>query len=463
MSTLLPWDNRKIDGEEAHKLLKEKILELTLPPNRKTKKEIADLTNRSISKVYNIQKELVIDGKLEKSDTGHIVKSQNERMVKTYEDISKTEFAQIPSVKRWVESMKRSKIQYLSFYVVNFWKICKTLDVNPNAFLQDIYEVEPLVDEFVKLFREGKTFYIKDVKKARDPAKLSQSNPAHYIEAIRSFIKRNGKQIPDGSLLVESNKSNVYANIRLSDRERIIGIKFFERISQSLLNLFVIQHELGLRMDTLFKFKPMFERKITKIEGRTCEYYKAYVMEKKQNMQYEKLIISPQAKEIVKNLKSGQKIHSYTNIRKGKEEYNQKLRELFAYIGRISANPIQQEQYEQNSEEYYLVTNPSHSIRHSCVHWLMRITGERAETVSNLFWEKPDTLKVYAKQSLDSILMQGICDLCNPPDEKDPNYRRFCTIRHAVLYYNLSKDDREKLQDERFKVNTNKQEQIEII
>ncbi len=459
-STLLPWDNRKIDGKEAHRLLKAKVLELTLPPNRKTKKEISELINRSISKVYSIQKELVLDGSLEKSDTGHIVKSQNERMVKTYDDISKTEFAQIPSVKRWIESMKRSNVHYLSFYVVNFWKVCKTLDVNPNAFLQDIYEVEPLVDQFVKLFREGKTFYIKDVKKSRDPLKLSQSNPAHYIEAIRSFVKRNGKQIPDGSLVVESNKSNVYANIRLSDREKIIGIKFFKRISQSLLNLFVFQHELGLRMDTLLKFKPKFERKTTKIEGVQCEYYKAYVLEKKQNRQYEKLIISPHARELVKTLKSGERIHGYTNIRKGKEEYNQKLREFFAYIGRISPDPIIQNEYEQNSEEYYLVTNPSHSMRHSCVHWLMRITGERSETVANLFWEKPDTLKVYAQQSLDSILMQGMCDLCNPADEKDPNYRRFCTIRHAVLYYNMSKEDREKLQNEKFKVNTNKQETI---
>src|SRR4030067_92271 len=115
-STLLPWDNRKIDGKEAHKLLKAKVLELTLPPNRKTKREISELINRSISKVYSIQKELVLDGSLEKSDTGHIVKSQNERMVKTYDDISKTEFAQIPSVKRWIESMKRSNVQYLSFY-----------------------------------------------------------------------------------------------------------------------------------------------------------------------------------------------------------------------------------------------------------------------------------------------------------------------------------------------------------
>lgn len=458
MSTILPWDNRKIDGKEAHRLLKERVLELTLPPNRKTKKEIGDMINRSVSKVYSLQKELVTEGKLEKSETGHIVKSQNERMVKTYEDISKTEFAQIPSVKRWVDSMKRSKIKYLSFYVVNFWKICKTIDAHPNAFLQDIYEVEPLVDRFVKLFREGKTFYIKDVKKSRDPHKLSQSNPAHYIESIRSFIKRNGKQIPDGSLMVETNTSNVYANIRLTDRERIIGIKFFERISESLTNMFVLQHELGLRMNTLFTFKPVFERKVTKIEGLSCEYYKAYILEKKQNMQYEKLILTPQGRNIIKNIKSGEKIHTYTNTRKGKEEYNQKLRELFAYLGRISTNPLEHEDYEQGTEQYYLTTNPSHSIRHSCVHWLMRITGERAETVSNLFWEKPDTLKVYAKQTLDSILMQGVCDLCNPADEKDPNFRRFCTIRHAVLYYNITQDDREKLQKSRFNVNTNKQE-----
>ncbi len=319
--------------------------------------------------------------------------------------------------------------------------MCRTIKktnpmfAGPQSFLQDTHEVEPLIDEFVELFKKGQTEYLTK-RTTIDPVKQSQSSPQHYIEAIRSFIKRNGKIIPQGNIQIQRDPNLIYSNIKLSDNERLKGIKFMEKHSEDLKNLFILHNEIGPRTDTLFTMKPKFERRLVKIDGVECEYYICRIMEKKQSQVYEKLIITPKARALVKKLKNGERIHNYTHIRAGKDEYNQKLRELFAYLGKIDSDPIVQSQYEKGTEEYYLTTKPSHAVRHSCVHFLMRITGERAEVVSALFWEKPDTLRVYAKSSIDSILQQGVCYYCNPPTEIDNTLKRFCTLRHALVYFN---------------------------
>ena len=105
---------------------------------------------------------------------------------------------------------------------------------------------------------------------------------------------------------------------------------------------------------------------------------------------------------------------------------------------------MEQAQYEKGTQEYYMVNDPTHSIRKSCVHWLMRITGKRAEEVSTLFWEKEETLKYYAQQSFDDMLEDDICSLCNP-DPNESHYKRFCTLKHALIYYNTDESERNEL------------------
>lgn len=441
MVTELPWDDRSVSDDKAEKLIKEKVLELTLFPHRKKRQEIADVINRSKSKVYRLQKELVNEGKLKVNESGHIVRSANADQIRQNQDISKTDFANIPSVQRWISSMRRANVTNINYHVVNFWKVCRTLKksntmfAGPKSFLQDTHEVEPLIDEFVERFKKGQTEYLTN-RTQIDPVKQSQSSPQHYIESIRSFIKRNGKQIPQGNIQIQRDPNLIYSNIKLTDTERLKGIKFMEKTSENLKNLFIMHNEIGPRTDTLFTMKPKFERRLVKIDDVECEYYVCRITEKKQSQQYEKLIITPKARALVKTLKSGERIHDYTHLRAGKDEYNQKLRELFAYLGKIDSDPIVQSQYDKGTEEYYLTTKPSHAVRHSCVHFLMRITGERAEVVSALFWEKPETLRVYAKTSIDSILQQGVCYYCNPPTEVNNTLKRFCTLRHALVFFN---------------------------
>jgi len=444
------WDNKRIDDKTAKKLLKEKVLEYTLPPHNLNRIQISQMINRSVTTVHRIQRDLVADGLLQTTENGYLIRSAPNKTLKTFQDLSTTDFPNIASVKKWKLRMDSNENVGAEESVSNFWKVCQTLDVHPDSFLVDFDEVLPLIEKFKMAFKEGKMKYIKK-KHIDDPVKQSQANPQHYIEAVRSFIKGNGIEIPKGELVVKRKLNKIYAQIRLNDKERLDGMKFMNGISNDLRIIYIIHNEIGVRADTLFQMRPKFERFTRTFEGIQCEWYKAYIFESKQEGTpsggvYEKYILTPNARLIASQLTPGKRIHSYTNIKKGKDEYNQKLRDFYASIGKISVDPFEQARYEKGTQEYYLVNEPTHAIRHSCVHWLMRITGNRTEEVSSLFWEQPQTLKIYAKQSFEDMLEDDTCALCNP-DLNDDRYRRFCTLKHSLIYYNTKEEQRQELRE----------------
>jgi len=442
------WDNSKLNDKTRQKLLKDRVLELTLPPHNLNRIQISQMINRSVTTVHRIQRTLVSEGLLQTTENGYLIRSAQPKLLKRFQDISKTDFLDIASVKNWKEKMESKDVKNIPYIIANFWKVCQTIDVHPDAFLLDFKEVLPLVEKFKVAFKEGNVMYIKK-KHLDDPVRQSQANPQHYIEAIRSFINRNGKEIPTGELEVKRKQNKIYAQIRISDKERIQGIKFMQEFSNDLKVLFTIHNEIGVRSDTLFKMRPKFEKFNRTFDGINCEWYKAYIFESKQSNTssggvYEKYILTPNARLTVSKLNPGKQIHNYTNIKKGKDEYNQKLREFYSHIGKIDPDPFQQAHYEKGTQEYYLVNEPTHAIRHSCVHWLMRITGNRTEEVSSLFWEQPETLKIYARQMFEDMLEDDVCALCNP-DPNETDYRRFCTLKHSIIYYNTNEKQREEL------------------
>lgn len=445
--TVQPWDDKKTNDETRKKLLKDRVLDLTLPPHNLNRIQISHMINRSVSTVHRIQRELVQEGKLQTTETGHLIRSAQPKLLRRFIDISKTDFLNIPSINKWKNSMDRDGVKNVPYIIVNFWKVCQTIDVHPDAFLLDIEEVIPLIEKFKVAFKNGKVVYIKK-RQIDDPLKQSQASPEHYIESIRSFIKRNGKEIPEGEIKVRRKQNKLYAQIRLNDNERMQGIKHFATFSNDLKTLFIIHNEIGPRSDTLFTMRPKFEKHTRTFEGIKCDWYKAYIYEKKQSQPYEKYILTPNARLIVSKLTPGKQIHQYTNIKKAKDEYNQKLRDFFAIIGKISGDPFEQAKYQKGTQEYYLVNDPTHAIRHSCIHWLMRITGNRTEEVSSLFWEQSDTLKIYARQQFEDMLEDDTCAMCKP-DLNDQNYRRFCTLKHAIIYYNTNEEQRVKLREEK--------------
>jgi hypothetical protein len=165
----------------------------------------------------------------------------------------------------------------------------------------------------------------------------------------------------------------------MTDSQIAKGVEYMNGISQTIGDLFIIHHETGVRTDTLFNMMMTFRHKIIEVlnpktgERKPCELYILDVHEKKTEGDYSKIIISPHARKVIKRMKQGQ-----TMVEKGdwksKKEYNQHLKNFYKSIGLI----VGEEHPKKGTQEYYLNEYPSHFIRHSWSHWLMRCTGFNA-------------------------------------------------------------------------------------
>jgi len=439
------WDRPRIADEDRKNELKKEVLRLTLPseinPYGHKRYEIARLVNRSETTVWNIQHELVNDGSLEMTESGRIVHKQPTEELILKSQLSREGIEKITSVRTWINAMKKKGIKNIDGHVRYFWQVCQTLNVHPNAFLQPIEEVEELHDRFIEKFRNNEVVYVRKNFKNKNNR---NNNPEHYTNALKSFIRRNRMEIPSGYLEIKRIKNDIYPMIHLNDVQRKIGMEFMKNLGEIWKIIFILHLELGLRADTLIRLKPTFEKRTTIIDGINCEYYLVRVFEQKQQKTYTKLIMSPEARNLIPTLENNKMINDIDNIKNIKADYNQHLRELYVHLGWLDSDEEVQKKYEVGTREWYLVNNATHVGRHSCVHWLMRASGERKDVVASMFWENPESLEYYAKTSIDSILQQGICMICNNTNDMDPNYNRFCTIRHCLLWNNLSIEEQNK-------------------
>lgn len=421
---------RNFTPEQFEALLKQ-VVEYSLPSETSTAKsvsEICTLTGLGRTTVNSYRKIAKQRGLLEANEKGHIIKSKPEAMLKVYEDILNTDFNNIPTVKTWITIIQKSVVNWQK-YVANFWKVCKTINRHPDVFLEPILEAERHKDEFVKLFKEGKTVYIN---KKTITTPNQDSSPHPYIEAIRSFRKSNDKSIPEGMLKAEQQKFDLYRKIKFSDEEINQGIKFMAEKGKEWERLFTIHHEIGPRAASLLNLQVWYQNRKVDVDGITCEYYLCDVYEPKQQRHFEKIIFTPHAKKLISELPQGSKLHTFTDLTsRTKAKYNQYLREFYTKIGRIQPN----QQYRKGTQEWYLVTDPSHAIRHSCVHWKMRCHNFNINEVAADFWDKPDTLKEYATLTHEQILQRNTCYYCKPPQTPD-KWPTFCSLNHAICYYN---------------------------
>ena len=350
---------RNFTPEQFEALLKQ-VVEYSLPSETSTAKsvsEICTLTGLGRTTVNSYRKIAKQRGLLEANEKGHIIKSKPEAMLKVYEDILNTDFNNIPTVKTWITIIQKSVVNWQK-YVANFWKVCKTINRHPDVFLEPILEAERHKDEFVKLFKEGKTVYIN---KKTITTPNQDSSPHPYIEAIRSFRKSNDKSIPEGMLKAEQQKFDLYRKIKFSDEEINQGIKFMAEKGKEWERLFTIHHEIGPRAASLLNLQVWYQNRKVDVDGITCEYYLCDVYEPKQQRHFEKIIFTPHAKKLISELPQGSKLHTFTDLTsRTKAKYNQYLREFYTKIGRIQPN----QQYRKGTQEWYLVTDPSHAIRH---------------------------------------------------------------------------------------------------
>ena len=100
-----------------------------------------------------------------------------------------------------------------------------------------------------------------------------------------------------------------YANTRLSDQEFQKGLEFMEREGGiEYKNLFGIHHETFVRPITLFKVLPKVEMQFLEVAGKTLEYAQLSVVESKQGVRYDKLILHPKVVDMVFDMKANQMI-----------------------------------------------------------------------------------------------------------------------------------------------------------
>ena len=143
--------------------------------------------------------------------------------------------------------------------------------------------------------------------------------------------------------------------------------------------------------------------------------------------------MTPEGRRVVRKLIAGEKLIEGKADWKAKKEYNENLRSFYRSIGELSTEP----DLKKGTKDYYLTEYPSHFIRHSWSHWLMRCCGYNASVVANFGWEDSETLtKIYSQQSIDDLLNIGNCDFCRPTSNKDQDQEVFCSLQHAIAFYN---------------------------
>ena len=454
MKSKYAWNDENLSDEERKEKRKARVLELSTHPFNYSRKRIVHETGLSTTLVYNIRKELVKEGKLAvDEETGFIKKSIPDQAVQVYNDLASSEFGQIASVKKMLEFLKKTNKNYATV-VGYFYKVCKTLDKHPDNFKSSEEEVNRLKDQFIEKFEKGESFYI-DKNNTRKFLNKEDTSTIPYLNSIRAFRRGNNIMMSEGFLKPEQKqKTGRYRRIKLTDTERNLGIKFMRNISDLMATLFILNSEIGVRIDTLLNLRPKFSRQVITIDGIQCEFYVGDVFEQKQEDGgsggiFTKVILTPDGRDIIKSLPHGKRIIEGKISWKEKQEYNDHLREFYYSIGRVEKEPDGSfKKYKKGTEEYFYLERPSHAIRHSTIHWWMRITKNDIPTISSMFWEEGSKvmMEYYAKVDVVEALMgEGRCNYCTPELCPDPNVLSFCRFMHALAFYNSGLTQKEVL------------------
>jgi len=326
-------------------------------------------------------------------------------------------FRQLDIVKDFVTQLKFDKLLPTTS-VSPLYQICKETDTHPEDLKDSIRKAEIVYAKFVESW------------KLKYPDKLL----IKHDKAIRKFLLFLGHSITNShkTFYADNSVGGDYANTRLSDQEFQTGLEFMEREGGiEYKNLFGIHHETFVRPITLFKVLPKVEMQFLEVAGKSLEYAQLSVVESKQGVRYDKLILHPKVVDMVFDLKANQMIVS-DKKEIAEKKYANLLRAFYHEIGKLSA-----ENTSKRGEEGWLYQNrPLYTIRHSSAHMWMRRTNYNADLVASMGWEDSKTLlKFYSRVSTKSIMSAGVCQYCRPPIRVSPEFS-FCSASHAVAYLN---------------------------
>ena len=424
---------------------------LMIPKNRQ---EIAKLINRSEQWVWELWQMLVKEGKLQKDPiTGHLLRSEQDKKQIQYAELIKSEFLQIPSIQKWYNDLMTGgnngkPVSSTNYKIQGLNVVCNTLNVHPDAFLQDLDTSIALLKEFERRFKAGETRYAYQFNK-NGKTDFSLKEITHYVSATRNFMFRNNIAIPRGITGIMSGKKKrfgAYANVKLTDREFERGLKFMH--GYGFEELFAVLHEVFPRTKTGITMVNKFEIKPIDAKGVHGEYAIMPLYESKTDRAFDKMAIHPKVIEIIKRVKHGATfcssyVGNNARVVALESELASALSDYYVSLGKIDRahydenNGMHQKwSYPKGTDEWYWANKPVYVLRHSGAHAAMRRTASNATLVASMGWDDVNTLlKVYARTTAEAILMQDVCYFHNPPEIKDENYDYFCSMRCAIGYY----------------------------
>ena len=445
---------RRVRSEADEAKMLERVYELTV--TGRSRDEIAASIGRSPMSVTRYWKKLMEQGRLEKTASGRVARPRQEKELRDYEQITKSEWLASGNgeVKTWIDKMrtggrKGTGVRNWQTQVSHMYVLCRTLEVQPSAFLISSSETERLLGEFRQRFLAGEARYIN---KSRQLKSGKDTSIRQYVMAVRNFCMRNDKPLPHNlGGVVSGQKENygAYATVQLSDCEvqRVLDFMRDHSRDHDWEALAAIGHEMIPRPDTLVTMKHNITIKQDAIEDRVCTFGEMNMYEPKTDRSFDKLLFDPRALELVKRLKPGEPIIRNCSVPAAKKRFNRLLREAYASIGRISAEAIDDPGVYQkvvDGDKFYLAHKPTHSLRHSGCHMWLRRCDYNVVYVMSLGWEDPNMItQVYGRLSNEQRLHAGRCDHCRPPKVSVPDSNRlFCSWGHALIFFNTGPESK---------------------
>ena len=440
--------SRRVRSEADEARMLDRVYELTVAG--RSRDEIAAYIGRGRTTVTHYWKKLMEQGRLEKTASGRVARPRQEKERLDYERITRSEWLAGGNgeIKTWIDKMRAggkrgAGLRDWQSQVSHMYVLCRTLEVQPSAFLVSSSETERLLGEFRQKFLAGEARYIgkgSQLKSGKD------TSIRQYVMAVRSFCLRNDRPLPHNIGGVMSGKKEnygAYAGVQLSDSEVQWVLDFMRDHSRDhdWEALTAIGHETIPRPDTLVTLKNDITIKRDAIEDTVCTYGEVSMYERKTDRSFEKLIFDPRTLELVERLRPGEPIIRNISVPEAKRRFTKLLREAYASIGRISAEAVDRPAVYQkvvDGDRYYLANKSAHALRHSGCHMWLRRCDYNVVYVMSLGWEDPNMItQVYGRLSHEQRLHAGRCDYCRPPKASVPDSNRlFCSWAHALVYYN---------------------------
>lgn len=323
-------------------------------------------------------------------------------------------FIKIPIIQEYEQECK---INRKHPHIPHLFRICNASKTTPEKLSESLNSAKTAFLEFDDVFHKN------------DKTLTNEK----YRKVLRAFLQFRGIIIPNKDPVIHggSDSQGDYATVALNPVEVSNVAKIInETLGERYHDLFRIHHETFPRPQTLHSWIPNMEVKHVDVDGQSLPFGQTSVFESKQKKHYNKLILEPNALQLLYKYNGKSIIGEDVKFRDFIAKYSAGLKEAYYSIGKL----LPDQKYPKGTEGWLWYNKPIYAIRHSAaVQWINR-TSFDVNLVATMGWEKPDTLtKYYARISTNNIMQKGVCYYCAPPSITG-SQPVFCSAPHALAF-----------------------------